>query len=1112
MSTPPMEGVPSPPGDEVDPSCWANLPLRYGMMRKIENVLALEGDYLATQSSPALRPAWLERPILQFTEEEEAARGDGESERSVDLRLDAYRRNGDRFVELIRNGADLGIVSDVHLISVFMNPGGQMPPPPVMVDQIVHIPPPPRTPQPLGSPPPPNWRDGKDITQMMLFSLEHPNAQPRKNVTFYIGPDQVPISAHKDVLAFVSVVFDWALNESAVICRTGSEDERHIHIAIRDADVDGFKTMLKYIYVRRIPWTPGKDRVAEAKTLLSLGYMFELKDLIRGCTDIIRKTMNFSNAAEILEFATTKKDLLLKTVALNYITANAKKIIPTGDFVENLGLQAISAVLESDELDISEEIIFNATMRWASVQFIRKFGADVKPDPTMLRAELGDALYLIRFPLFDIDQFVRVVPDLLRTIFTAEEEVALFRWFTTPASLTGGITKRTYRKPSTSSSDRREETPPRPGSHAGPGRSCQEPPIKRVKTESQETVLDPPDSDMSYESDVPAPPFSPLHDVTPDPPPIPPIPESTPVSAPTGRPVRGIRPPKRLSPSLLSGKRHSSSSAEVDTTPKNRGKKSATTQPLESSPRDDKDSESNHDSESEDDSNDSSLFTPVIRTTPPSVRAISPPKFTPPLATTRPPSTPGPSSQLITPRATPSSISSSSSTPTRRGRSSREPFLTEEQLEYIEANQDNTNGNNLKNYHQTLMVGLEDFLSQQTIDILMPSDLHVVNVTKVMPLFMPSLTAFRINYLHPAKDLGTFKTFLTNVTLHNSLLFVKKSEEEGDNLSELWINNFEVKIDVNGVTVLSIDHVRQELTISRIDKAAESILTGLKYDENVRGVYLDEVRVNLLDYVPTRALEKLVLREVGGPIANQKKLVSSCKLLKELSIDNMRHSNQETYDISKDFGLFAEDYGHRCLRTIAMSNTKLHSSERLTARIRHSPVEELYMDGCSWTVEFVTAVPFIFHNLKMCKLHKTSNLRLVLQLLEITGLKHLWVWELEFKASCPTQKLPVDYLEDKVDYYIQLSEARMKRILTDAGLGTDPVWLNDEKKTFYLEKHEMVQGPDGSASDTGGLRMYWTGKKYDEAEAAAEFSKLSFDQFKWNTFYTDVHLFEKMNA
>lgn len=58
----------------------------------------------------------------------------------------------------------------------------------------------------------------------------------------------------------------------------------------------------------------------------------------------------------------------------------------------------------------------------------------------------------------------------------------------------------------------------------------------------------------------------------------------------------------------------------------------------------------------------------------------------------------------------------------------------------------------------------------------------------------------------------------------------------------------------------------------------------------------------------------------------------------------------------------------------------------------------------------------------MCKLHKTSNLRLVLQLLEITGLKHLWVWELEFKASCPTQKLPVDYLEDKVDYYIQLSE------------------------------------------------------------------------------------------
>jgi hypothetical protein len=76
----------------------------------------------------------------------------------------------------------------------------------------------------------------------------------------------------------------------------------------------------------------------------------------------------------------------------------------------------------------------------------------------------------------------------------------------------------------------------------------------------------------------------------------------------------------------------------------------------------------------------------------------------------------------------------------------------------------------------------------------------------------------------------------------------------------------------------------------------------------------------------------------------------------------------------------------------------------------------------------------------------------------------------------------------------------MKKILTDAGLGSDKEWLEDQSKGFILSK----KGPKGEPHPT---EDGWFGTRIDSADT---WKKLGFEHSSLVQFYSDEHLYLKM--
>lgn len=113
--------------------------------------------------------------------------------------------------------------------------------------------------------------------------------------------------------------------------------------------------------------------------------------------------------------------------------------------------------------------------------------------------------------------------------------------------------------------------------------------------------------------------------------------------------------------------------------------------------------------------------------------------------------------------------------------------------------------------------------------------------------------------------------------------------------------------------------------------------------------------------------------------------------------------------------------GVRSIHKIAVGNAKLDCSSEILARLDHCPVQELYLDGCTFTREFLKSIPLIFPCLKKCKIWSSTNyVHMILDLLDIPTLEWLGVWELEFidnpnkRNNSGAGLLPLLYLEAKV--------------------------------------------------------------------------------------------------
>lgn len=107
------------------------------------------------------------------------------------------------------------------------------------------------------------------------------------------------------------------------------------------------------------------------------------------------------------------------------VFANSNEVLkgPLKDY-QNLCCQCLKQLLESDKLRANEETIFSACLNWAEKQ-CRVKQEDV--NNSNLRAELGDVLFLIRFPNMKPRAFTELVSN--RNLLTAEEKLAVYQQF-----------------------------------------------------------------------------------------------------------------------------------------------------------------------------------------------------------------------------------------------------------------------------------------------------------------------------------------------------------------------------------------------------------------------------------------------------------------------------------------------------------------------------------------------------------------------------------------------------------------------------------------------------------------------------------------------------------
>lgn len=427
-----------------------------------------------------------------------------------------------------------------------------------------------------------------------------------------------------------------------------------------------------------------------------------------------------------------------------------------------------------------------------------------------------------------------------------------------------------------------------------------------------------------------------------------------------------------------------------------------------------------------------------------------------------------------------------------------ESLLTEEEEIYYKENIPVT-GNNLNNLFQRMIQMLDIIGTLEDVEEIREERPVVISPQshRLFPLQFPCLRDFHVNFLKKSLSIDRFKDYLKNLNL-DSLVFYKIFEEQ--DFGELWVREVNTTITVNGITVLQMDFRTKSVTISRIKQAAR-ILDGLKNDETVRAVHLDEVEIDSLNLIPTKNLEILTLRAVTG-IKDRPEFLKKCKKLKELSFPNFQ---SEIIDLGKHLGFFEGTQ----LRRLAIGKAKIFCSKPIQPL--DNSIEELYLDKCSWNQEFGESLALIFPKLKKVKICICSQLspKILKQFLEIESIEYLCFWEMVFKAPSPRKgKGAVENAKIVEEMRRFIDEAFQRSGCTDR-ISIASATSN----TFELEKVPI--NPDGLSmsqlTESQVATKHWQGRKISGPQyKCEEFNRLDYEHFDWSMFYKDYSVFRKM--
>ena len=260
--------------------------------------------------------------------------------------------------------------------------------------------------------------------QLKCNSLLERNSQMLNNsllsdVSFVVVEDEAapnePIPAHKYILAISSPVF-FAMFYGEIAEKTNT-------IKIPDSDNDSFVQFLSFLYTDKCSLT--MDSVSR---VFYLAKKYMVPALISHCIDFLIKNLTAQNVFSILPLALQFEESQLVNKCWNIVEIQCTEAITSEDFLR-VSHSILKELLNRDTLDVQEITLFKACAKWADHQCRRKNLANT---PEEKRKLLGDALFMIRYPVIGEDRFAR---DVVQTNLLPHEATVhvflLFKGLTT---------------------------------------------------------------------------------------------------------------------------------------------------------------------------------------------------------------------------------------------------------------------------------------------------------------------------------------------------------------------------------------------------------------------------------------------------------------------------------------------------------------------------------------------------------------------------------------------------------------------------------------------------------------------------------------------------------
>ena len=168
-------------------------------------------------------------------------------------------------------------------------------------------------------------------------------------------------------------------------------------MAITDcARKDDFIQFLRILYTEECDLT--WENVFE---ILYFSKKYLVSSFTKHCARFLLQQIQLDKVLPILQQAYTFDELELKDRCLQYLCPNISEFAVTEAFID-VEHHVLTLIIKQDQLKISEVDLFKAVEKWCEDQVDKR---GLPNNPEAKREVLGDALYLVRFPIMSATEF-----------------------------------------------------------------------------------------------------------------------------------------------------------------------------------------------------------------------------------------------------------------------------------------------------------------------------------------------------------------------------------------------------------------------------------------------------------------------------------------------------------------------------------------------------------------------------------------------------------------------------------------------------------------------------------------------------------------------------------